>query len=66
MESIQLVLIGNTDIDSVAILASAKKSQFTSRTINAQYMLEDIAKKIYEHRPKANYWYIQVVLNLVN
>ena len=35
MESIQLVLIGNTYIDSVAILASAKKSQ-----------LEDIANKI--------------------
>ena len=31
MESIKLVLIGNTYIDSVAILATAKNSQFTSR-----------------------------------
>ena len=35
MESIQLVLIGNTYIDSVAILASAKKSQITSRKMHS-------------------------------
>jgi hypothetical protein len=35
MESMQLVLIGNTYIDSVTILASAKNSQFTSRKMHS-------------------------------
>jgi hypothetical protein len=64
MESVQLVLIGNTYIDSVAILASAKNSQFTSSKMHSTCLR--ILLKNYEHRPKSNYWYTEVALKLVN